>query len=73
MPAYRKNIPDKVRLTVPINMFVSKPDSFGVVVHGIVTMFDDSATDVFDFDFSADTVTLTIPDYFVSYIQLCET
>jgi hypothetical protein len=26
-------------------MFISKPDSFGVIINGISTLFDDSVTD----------------------------
>ena len=72
MPTYRKNVPDKIQLTISIAMFISKPDSFGVIINGISTLFDDSVTDVFDFDFDPNTVTLTIPDYFVPYVKLCE-
>lgn len=73
MSTYRKNIPDKIKLTLSLNSFISKPDKFGIVLNGISTLFDDSVTDAFDFDFGLDTVTLTIPDYFVPYIKLCET
>lgn len=73
MSTYRKNIPDKIKLTLPLNSFISTPDKFGIVLNGISTLFDDSVTDVFDFDFDPNTVTLTIPDYFVPYVKLCET